>query len=84
MTAVMEDALARALLDTWAIQDQGRVRSRTSTAAAGEGTAPHVWYSGVTTVAGRVYVAVVLVEHAEDPELPEAVGLALLSKALDR
>jgi peptidoglycan glycosyltransferase len=83
-TLVVEDAVARELLDTWAIQDQGRVRSRTATAVAGEGMLHHVWYSGVTTVAGRVYVAVVLVEHAEDPEVAEAVGLALLSKALDR
>ena len=47
-------------------------------AGAGESLPPHRWFLGVTSHDAGCYAALVLIEHATEPQTAAEIGTALL------
>jgi peptidoglycan glycosyltransferase len=73
-------SVAQALREQWTTYAHN-VQGHLSVAVAGEERPPHAWFIATRTTARSPYAIAVLVEHPEDPQKAEEIGLTILEAA---
>jgi peptidoglycan glycosyltransferase len=78
--ATLPLSVAQALRAQWATYEHN-VQGHLSVAVAGEERPPHAWFIATSVTGRSPYAIAVLIEHPEDPQKAEEIGLTILEAA---